>query len=165
MIIAHDLLSRPVISPPKGDATKKANINTIMVIKGMSMVLVLRRIASGVIMLVIPTISSMLLRLLPKTFAIASSDDHWSAALILTTNSGSEVPSATMVRPMTRSDMPNFLAISLAPSTKKSAPLTRNANHTTSKIIESAISLCCIVLKRYSVYILSFVCLQSEKAD
>ena len=44
---------------------------------------------------------------------------------MFTTNSGIEVPKATTVKPITKSDTPKRLAIAEAPSTNQSAPLTK----------------------------------------
>lgn len=48
--------------------------------------------------------------------------------LTFTTNSGAEVPKATIVSPITISEIQNFLASEEEPSTSKSAPLIRNTN-------------------------------------
>ncbi len=45
-----------------------------------------------------------------------------SAPVILTTNSGKDVPMPTIVRPITNSLRPAFLAIVEEPSTSQSAP-------------------------------------------
>ena len=47
------------------------------------------------------------------------------AALMVTRNSGAEVPRATMVSPITSSDTLNFLAMAEAESTIQSAPNQR----------------------------------------
>ncbi len=47
---------------------------------------------------------------------------------ILTTNSGAEVPNATIVNPITRSDIRSFFASDDAPSTRKSAHLMSITN-------------------------------------
>ena len=52
---------------------------------------------------------------------------------MFTTNSGMDVPNATMVRPMTRSVTPKRLASLDAPSTSQSAPLTKSTKPTTKK--------------------------------
>lgn len=56
---------------------------------------------------VTPRIRRMLAILLPTTFPRATSADHRNAATILTTNSGSDVPKATTVRPTMRGDTPH----------------------------------------------------------
>lgn len=50
-------------------------------------------------------------------FQMAISLCHFRAAMIDVANSGNDVPTATIVRPMTISDIPNDSAINTAPST------------------------------------------------
>ena len=71
----------------------------------------------------------------PKIFVMARSVEPSATDTILTTNSGIEVPNATTVKPMTKSDMPKRLAMAEAPSTRKSAPLTNATKPTIIKII------------------------------
>lgn len=54
--------------------------------------------------------------------------------IMLTTNSGADVPNATIVNPITRSDIRSFFASDDAPSTKKSAHLMSMINPITIKI-------------------------------
>src|SRR3989344_1082861 len=88
-----------------------------------------------------PRISRILAMLLPKILPMAISVLPWMLAKILTINSGADVPNATMVSPITKAEMPNFLAIDEAPSTKKSAPLTRKANPAIRKIYGIALNI------------------------
>ncbi len=48
-----------------------------------------------------------------------------NAAITLVASSGSDVPTATMVSPITASEMPNSRAMVVALSTRKPAPITR----------------------------------------
>ena len=68
-----------------------------------------------------PSISRILLMLLPKIFPIAISVAPLNAEKIFTVNSGADVPKATMVKPTTISEIPNFFAIADAPSTNQLA--------------------------------------------
>ena len=74
----------------------------------------------------IPRIRKTLAILLPRIFPMAKSVLPLALAIIFTNSSGADVPKATMVKPMTRSDTFNRLAMDEAPSTKKYAPLIRN---------------------------------------
>jgi len=67
--------------------------------------------------------------------------------MLLTTNSGAEVPKATMVNPMTRSDTLYFLAKAAAPSTSQLAPTMR-----ATKPIIMSISDTNIVTLHYQVH-------------
>jgi len=58
----------------------------------------------------------------PMTLPILISDCPENAALIVTANSGADVPNATTVRPMIKSEIWNVCAISAAESTIQSAP-------------------------------------------
>ena len=80
-----------------------------------------------------PRISKMFAILLPKILPMAMSVFPWMLAIMLTINSGADVPNATMVSPITKDEMPNFLATEEAPSTKKLAPLIRKTKPTAIK--------------------------------
>ena len=69
-----------------------------------------------------PKIKPRLNILEPKTLPTAISGLPSNAALIDTANSGAEVPIATIVKPITKSETPNFCASLLAESTSHSAP-------------------------------------------
>ena len=66
--------------------------------------------------------------LLPTTFPTDISECLPIAAVALTISSGIDVPIATIVNPIMIVGILNFLAMLLAPSTKKSAPFISNAN-------------------------------------
>lgn len=61
----------------------------------------------------------------PMTFHSASSVCHLKPESTFTNNSGAEVPKATIVRPITKGEIPNFFARWEAHTTKISAPLIR----------------------------------------
>lgn len=56
------------------------------------------------------------------------SEYPFTDAIIFTTNSGAEVPNATIVKPITKSDTLYFLANAEAPSTSQFAPKIRETN-------------------------------------
>ena len=60
----------------------------------------------------------------PIIFPTDSEDCFFITALIVVTSSGSEVPTATIVAEITASETPLAAAISVAESTRKSAPIT-----------------------------------------
>lgn len=101
---------------------------------GMSVTLVLRLIARGKITEVAPSTNNMFAILLPIIFPRAISPTHCTAASTLTTSSGTDVPSATSVRPTTIGDTFILLARDEEPSTSQSAPLTRRIKPITNKI-------------------------------
>jgi hypothetical protein len=80
---------------------------------------------NGITKAKIPRIKKVLAILLPKIFPMAISALPLQLAKILIINSGTEVPKATMVSPITSEDTPNLRAKEEAPSTKKSAPFIR----------------------------------------
>ena len=67
----------------------------------------------------------------PNTISECLSTD----AIEFTTSSGADVPNATMVSPMTRSETLCFLASPEAPPTSQSAPLIKNTKPATIKKI------------------------------
>ena len=73
----------------------------------------------------------MLMMFEPKILVIAKSVEPSATDTMFTTNSGIDVPNATTVRPITKSLIPNRLAIADAPSTSQSAPFTRAMKPTT----------------------------------
>ena len=75
-----------------------------------------------------PRIKKTLEILLPSTLPMAISVLPLALATMLTNSSGVEVPKATTVSPMTRSETLNFLEIAEAPSTSRSAPLMSKTN-------------------------------------
>ena len=69
-----------------------------------------------------PKMKPRLNMLEPTTLPTEMSAWPRNAAFTVTANSGAEVPNATMVRPMTSSDIPSRLAKCAAPSTSQTAP-------------------------------------------
>lgn len=92
---------------------------------------------TGLASAVNPKISVIFTILEPMTLPIAISavapGSTVNDAIKLTASSGSDVPKATNVKPMTKGDTLNFLAIDDDDATKKSAPLTKNINPMMSK--------------------------------
>ena len=76
----------------------------------------------ALIIAVPPKIKPRLKMLDPTTLPIDISVCPVIAALIVTANSGADVPKATTVKPITRSEIFNECAISAAASTSQSAP-------------------------------------------
>ena len=68
----------------------------------------------------------------PSTLPMAMPLLPLRAATTLVASSGSDVPPATMVRPITASLTPNVWATLVAPSTKMFEPTTRQARPSTS---------------------------------
>jgi len=68
--------------------------------------------------LVIPSMRRILAIFEPTILPRAMSGFHLRLAKTLTASSGREVPNATTVRPMTRLEIPNFLAIEADPETR-----------------------------------------------
>ena len=73
----------------------------------------------------IPSTIRILKILLPMMLPKAISSCPVIVEKIFTINSGADVPKATIVNPIAISDMENLFAKEEAPSTKRSAPLTR----------------------------------------
>ena len=103
-------------------------------LKGISFHTVPLVTVSGKIIEEIPRIKKTLAILLPKTLPTAMPVFPLMLAIMFTNNSGEEVPKATTVNPITRSDIFSVFAIDDAPSTRKSAPLIRNMNPAISSI-------------------------------
>ena len=96
---------------------------------------------TGSITAVIPRMKRALNMFEPITLPIAISALPCMAPVRLTTSSGQDVPKPTIVRPMTNSLTPAFLAIAEAPSTSQSAPRTMSPRPASSRIIVIADSL------------------------
>ena len=77
--------------------------------------------ATGYIVAEIPRIMRVLMMLLPSMLVSAISEEPSVAATILTTNSGAEVPKATIVRPITKSEIFSRFASPDAPLMSQSA--------------------------------------------
>ena len=85
-------------------------------------------IPPGATIPVTPKTHIMLNRLLPTTFPTAMSRSPLSAATTLVATSGSEVPAATRVSPITSSEKPHWRASTTADPTNRSAPTTSKAS-------------------------------------
>lgn len=83
-----------------------------------------------------PSIKNMLKRLLPITFPIAISGFFFKAATTDVASSGSEVPTATIVTPITASLIPIPLAMPIAPFTNICPPKISAASPNTMKVID-----------------------------
>ena len=94
---------------------------------GMSLATVAREMTMGHTTAERPTIISVLKRLLPTMLPILIAGAPWMLAKRLTMNSGSEVPKATMVRPMTISGILKRRASATEPSVSLSAPTSTKA--------------------------------------
>ena len=88
------------------------------IFSGMSLLRLFLVITRGEIRAVTPRIMSVLKRFEPTMLPTAISDFPWNEERKLTTISGAEVPMPTIVRPITNSLSPNFLAMLEAPSTR-----------------------------------------------
>ncbi len=84
----------------------------------------------GVITAEIPRIRSVLVIFEPIILPSAMPELPRRPAMVLITSSGMEVPKATTVKPITKEEMPNFLATEDDPSTSISAPLSKKINPT-----------------------------------
>jgi len=101
--------------------------------------------AIGLTNAVRPRINDILTILDPITLPIAISAVAPGAtvndATKLTASSGKEVPNATSVKPITKGETLNFLAIDEDDETKKSAPLTRKIKPTINNKILKKLSI------------------------
>ena len=101
---------------------KNRRANDESITKGISLVNVPLPTTIGQVNAVQPTIIKILKRLLPTTLPIAKPALPCIAEVMLTTSSGADVPKATIVRPMTKSDILKRFARAEAPSVKAFAP-------------------------------------------
>ena len=92
-----------LLSPSRKQAlAKQVNASAESMTKGISLLMVPSPTCMGRTKAVHPIIINTLKILLPTTFPIAISALPWIADSTLITNSGAEVPNATIVSPMTR---------------------------------------------------------------
>ena len=106
--------------------TRINNIMQASKVKGISLYLVFFRTVRGNIRPENPKTSKVLDILLPIMFPNTISLCPSILENILITSSGTEVPKATTVNPITISEIASFLANEEDPLTSKSAPLTSN---------------------------------------
>ena len=100
----------------------------VMMLSGISVLTLSRVIEIGLISAVKPSMKSVLNMLEPTMLPIAMSALPFKAPVRLTTSSGVDVPMPTIVKPITNSLNPAFLAIVDEPSTSQSAPSTTSAS-------------------------------------
>lgn len=98
---------------------KKAKNRAMSIITLISKVIIFLVTKKGNKRAVNPAINPILAILDPKTFPKAISGCPPNAALVLTNNSGADVPNATIVNPITKEDNFSCLAMSDAELTKK----------------------------------------------
>ena len=91
--------------------------------------------ATGVIMAQIPITTIRLKILEPTALLTASALFPLKDAVTLTAVSGSDVPIATIVRPITFCETPNSSAMTMALSTRRSAPIAIKAAPRTRRIM------------------------------
>ena len=77
----------------------------------------------------------------PIIFPKAMSELPLMLAKVLTINSGIEVPKATIVKPITKVEMPYFLAIDDEPSISMSAPFNKKMKPKINKTIVNHIKI------------------------
>ena len=106
---------------PKKLVPSKSAANPANALRGISMRKVDFWQATGNIVAEIPNMMSVLMILLPRILVRAISEEPSAAATIFTTSSGADVPNATIVRPMTRSEILSRLAKPDAPFMSQSA--------------------------------------------
>ncbi len=112
---------------------KIIRIKEIITLRGMSLLRMSGLTLNAEIAAQTPTTISMLKIFDPTMLLTAMSLFPEIAAVILTEASGALVPIATMVSPITALGTRRILARDEPPSTKKSAPLIKNANPMMSK--------------------------------
>ena len=118
--------------PPKSIVSSA--IDTRMQI-GVSMRMLLRENITGEKSAQMPKMNSVLKMLDPTTLPIAISALPENAEAKLTVSSGSDVPTATMVIPMTNSLMFNFFAIADEPIVNQLAPRVIKVKPTTRSMV------------------------------
>ena len=107
---------------------ENSHISTILPIITERSSIVMPWMFMGSTMPVIPIIMRMLNTFEPMTLPMAMAERPLRAATMLVASSGSDVPQATMVRPMTASLTPKALAVVFAPLTNNSLPPTRQTS-------------------------------------
>ena len=96
--------------------------NAESITRGISFVILVLATFIGSTTAVTPTIINTLKMLLPTTLPIAISVLPLKEDMRLTMSSGAEVPNATIVKPITRSLTPHYLATAAEPSVRQLAP-------------------------------------------
>ncbi len=98
-----------------------------------------------------PRISRIFAMLLPRILPIAISVVPLNDAITLTTNSGIDVPNATIVRPIISVETLNLFASEDEPSTKKSAPLISRINPTNTEIYSIMTNYYELIMKKVGI--------------
>ena len=118
-------------------------------------------VAIGVIVVVKPTMNSMLNIQLPTALPIAIPVFLLYAAVTLVISSGRDVPIDTIVNPTNVSDIPRLKAISFEASTTKSLPISMKAKPT---IINNTIIMLDKCVVPTGMFLLSFLDLTIRSA-
>ena len=119
---------------PKKFVPSKSAVKPANALRGISMRKVDFLQATGKIVAEIPRIMSVLIILLPSILVSAISDEPSAAATMFTTSSGADVPKATIVRPITKSEILRRFASPDAPLISQSAEIVSRTKPTTRKI-------------------------------
>ena len=137
-------LMRLVVLPLRIMSLAQNNIaRADRITNGISLLIMLFSTFIGITRATHPIIMRILKILLPTTFPIANSALPLIADNELITNSGADVPKATIVRPITRSLTPHFFATDEAPSVSPLAPSKMRTNPPIKRRIFSIIRLQC----------------------
>ena len=128
------LCDSPRWSKPKKLVPSKSTAIPANALRGISMRKVDFLQATGKIVAEIPRMMSVLIILLPSILVSAISDEPSAAATMFTTSSGADVPKATIVRPITKSEILRRFASPDAPLISQSAEIVSRAKPTTRRI-------------------------------
>jgi len=115
--IPSDLLISFIVPPNTMSETIANSITIPSIANGTSLKIVVFLTVSGLIIADTPSIRRIFAIFEPIMFPNAISADPLDEARIFTISSGIDEPNATIVRPIIRLDIPNFVAIELEPFT------------------------------------------------
>ena len=127
--------------------------------KGISLLTVALLTSKGAITAHTPKINRVLEILEPIILPKAMPELPLTLAKVLMTNSGAEVPKATIVKPIKKLEMPNFVAIDEDPSIIISATLIKKINPKINKIIVRNIENL-----RFSIVDFRFISIDNHKS-
>lgn len=136
-----NLDNMPVEDSKKKFVPKHKTMIPAKILNGISILYELFCEVIGYMIAVTPKIINVLMVLLPKILVKAISLLPFMAAIIFTTNSGADVPKATMVNPITKSGMLRRLANPEAPSTNQLADAISSTKPTIKRKDDKSISL------------------------
>ena len=144
--IKPSILVKPLWIDPFGPSIKKSltkipTANIASKEKGISLLTVALLTIKGHIIAAMPRINKVLEILEPIMLPKAMPVLPFTLAKALITNSGAEVPKATIVKPIKKLETPYLLAIDEEPSIIMSAPLIRNMKPRMNRIIVRNINL------------------------